>query len=105
MTHASCALPLRLPGQTGFQVTPIRIGCTLLGNSPETLAYSVAEDQAIATLTEAFRSPINFPDTATAYGDGESERRIGVVLRNLSAAWLHAGDQSRPRSDDWRFQR
>jgi Predicted oxidoreductases (related to aryl-alcohol dehydrogenases) len=50
---------------------------------PETFAYSVAEDQAIATLTEAFRSPINFLDTAAAYGDGESERRIGIVLRNL----------------------
>jgi Predicted oxidoreductases (related to aryl-alcohol dehydrogenases) len=83
MTHASPTLPLRPLGQTGFQVTPICIGCAPLGNMPETFAYSVAEDQAIATLTEAFRSPINFLDTAAAYGDGESERRIGIVLRNL----------------------
>lgn len=83
MTHASHSLPLRPLGHTGFQVTPICIGCAPLGNMPETFAYSVAEDQAIATLTEAFRSPINFLDTAAAYGDGESERRIGVVLRNL----------------------
>ncbi len=83
MTHASPTLPLRPLGHTGFQVTPICIGCAPLGNMPETFAYGVAEDQAIATLTEAFRSPINFLDTAAAYGDGESERRIGIVLRNL----------------------
>jgi D-threo-aldose 1-dehydrogenase len=43
----------------------------------------VPEDQALATLRAVFASPINFVDTAAAYGDGESERRIGVVLREL----------------------
>jgi D-threo-aldose 1-dehydrogenase len=70
-------------GRTGFQVTPLCIGCAPLGNMPETFAYSVAEEQAIATLTEALRSPINFLDTAAAYGDGESERRIGKVLQMI----------------------
>ena len=50
---------------------------------PETFAYSVAEDRALATLRAAFSSPINFADTAAIYGDGESERRIGIVLREL----------------------
>jgi D-threo-aldose 1-dehydrogenase len=50
---------------------------------PETFAFSVAEEQALATLRSAFSSPINFLDTAAAYGDGESERRIGLVLREL----------------------
>ena len=31
----------------------------------------------------AFASPITFIDTAASYGDGESERRIGIVLREL----------------------
>jgi D-threo-aldose 1-dehydrogenase len=50
---------------------------------PEAFAYSVAEEQAPATLRAAFSSPINFSDMAGAYGDGESERRIGIVLREL----------------------
>jgi D-threo-aldose 1-dehydrogenase len=30
-----------------------------------------------------FNSPINFIDTAYSYGDGESERRIGIAIREL----------------------
>lgn len=83
MSDPSSNLPRRPFGRTGFQVTPLCIGCAPLGNMPETFAYGVAEEQAIATLTEAFRSPINFLDTAAAYGDGESERRIGKVMRMI----------------------
>jgi D-threo-aldose 1-dehydrogenase len=50
---------------------------------PETFAYSVAEEQALATIQAIFASPINFIDTAASYGDGESERRLGIVLREL----------------------
>jgi D-threo-aldose 1-dehydrogenase len=50
---------------------------------PDTFAYSVPEDQALATLRAAFAGPINFLDTAASYGDGESERRIGLVLKEL----------------------
>lgn len=50
---------------------------------PESFGYAVPEEQALATLRLAFRSPVNFLDTAAAYGDGESERRIGLVLREL----------------------
>jgi D-threo-aldose 1-dehydrogenase len=74
-------LPLRTLGKTGLQVTPLCVGCAELGNMPETFAYSVAEDQALATVRAALDSPINFLDTSAAYGDGESERRLGLVLR------------------------
>ncbi|GAC1315065.1 MAG: aldo/keto reductase [Chloroflexota bacterium] len=50
---------------------------------PETFGYTVAEDLALDTLRVAFRSPIAWIDTAAAYGDGESEHRIGIVLREL----------------------
>jgi D-threo-aldose 1-dehydrogenase len=66
-----------------LRVTPLCIGCAPLGNMPETFAYDVAQEQALATLRACFQSPINFLDTAAAYGDGESERRIGLVLREL----------------------
>jgi D-threo-aldose 1-dehydrogenase len=48
---------------------------------PESFAYTVAEEPALATVRAFLDSEINFLDTAASYGDGESERRIGVVLR------------------------
>jgi D-threo-aldose 1-dehydrogenase len=68
-------------GSTGLQVTGLCIGCAPLGNMPETFAYAVAEEQALATIRAIFDGPITFLDTAASYGDGESERRIGLVLR------------------------
>jgi D-threo-aldose 1-dehydrogenase len=79
----SDSLEKRPLGSTGLQVTPLCIGCAPLGNMPETFAYEVAEEQALSTVRAFFNSPINFLDTAASYGDGESERRIGVVLREL----------------------
>ncbi|HUE75777.1 MAG TPA: aldo/keto reductase [Chloroflexota bacterium] len=76
-------LPLRQLGRTGLMVHTVCIGCAPLGDMPNTFAYSVSDDQALATIRAAFRGPINFLDTAASYGDGESERRIGLVIREL----------------------
>jgi D-threo-aldose 1-dehydrogenase len=62
---------------------PVCLGCAPLGNMPDTFTYGVDEQQALATLRAAFGGPLNFLDTAAAYGDGESERRIGLALREL----------------------
>lgn len=70
-------------GNTGLTVSPLCIGCAPLGNMPETFAYGVEEEQALTTIRVIFAGPINFVDTAASYGDGESERRLGVVLREL----------------------
>lgn len=70
-------------GNTGLMVTPVCIGCAPLGDMPDTFAYSVADEQALETFRAAFRHPINFMDTAASYGDGEAERRAGVVLKEL----------------------
>jgi D-threo-aldose 1-dehydrogenase len=48
---------------------------------PETFGYGVEEGRAIRTLEAVLEGPINFLDTAASYGDGESERRIGEVLK------------------------
>jgi D-threo-aldose 1-dehydrogenase len=70
-------------GKTGLAVTPLCIGCAPLGNMPDTFNYGVSEEQALATIRAIFAGPINFIDTAASYGDGESERRLGIVLREL----------------------
>jgi len=77
------ALARRPFGSTGIDVPPISIGCAPLGNMPDTFAYSVPEEDAVATILAALDSPINYIDTAAAYGDGESERRIGLALGQL----------------------
>ena len=76
------AFPRHPFGQTGLRVTPICLGCAPLASMPE-LFYPVPEEQAFNVLRATFTSPINFLDTAAAYGDGESERRIGIVLREI----------------------
>ncbi|TDF92785.1 aldo/keto reductase [Paenibacillus piri] len=71
----------RLLGRTGLLVSPLCIGGAPLGDMPETFNYSTTEENALATIRAAFAGPINFLDTAAAYGDGESERRIGKVIK------------------------
>jgi len=80
MTHQD-SWGKRVLGSTGLMVDPLCLGCAELGNMPEAFAYSVSEDQALATVRAFFDGPINFLDTAYSYGDGESERRIGLVLQ------------------------
>src|SRR5437764_4710281 len=70
-------------GSTGLQVTPICIGTAPLGSMPETFDYEVPEERALTTIRAFFAGPFNFLDTAASYGDGESERRIGIVLHEL----------------------
>src|SRR3989454_464780 len=82
-TQASGPLALRPLGSTGLQVTPICIGSAPLGSMPETFAYEVPEERALATIRAFFAGPLNFLDTAASYGHGESERRIGIILREL----------------------
>jgi D-threo-aldose 1-dehydrogenase len=75
--------PRRPLGKTGLGVTSLCIGCAPLGNMAETFGYTVNEEQALATIRTIFDGPINFIDTAASYGNGESERRLGIVLREL----------------------
>src|SRR5437762_12074199 len=82
-SEASGPLALRPLGSTGLQVTPICIGSAPLGSMPETFTYEVPEERALATVRAFFAGPFNFLDTAASYGVGESERRLGIVIREL----------------------
>lgn len=74
----------RVPfGKHSLKVPPIAVGCAPLGNMPEAFAYGVTEADAHATVRALLASPFNYIDTAAHYGDGESERRIGHVLREM----------------------
>lgn len=70
-------------GSSTLTVPPIAIGCAPLGNMEETFLYSVSEADAIATIKAGLTSPLDYIDTAALYGDGESERRIGLALADI----------------------
>jgi len=73
----------RTLGSTGLSVSPVCVGCAPLGDMPETFEYSVGKERARDTLRAVLGNPVNFLDTAASYGDGESERRIGEVLKEM----------------------
>jgi D-threo-aldose 1-dehydrogenase len=76
-------LKKRTLGTTGLSVPPLCVGGAPLGDMPDTFDFSVDTERALKTLRAVFRSGIDFLDTAAAYGDGEGERRIGEVLREM----------------------
>ena len=92
-------------GRTGLMVPPISVGCAPIGNMPETFGYGVSVADAVATIREALASPIPYIDTAALYGDGESERRVGLALRELggmpAGAVLQTKQGRDPATDDY----
>ena len=97
----------RVPlGKSGLMVPPIAVGCAELADMPEAFGYSVPEDRAFETVWELLRGPLNFIDTAAWYGDGESERRIGLALREIGGlpegAILETKAGRDPNGDDFR---
>ena len=65
---------LRSLGRTGIQATEIGLGCARMGMADRTDA------NAIAGIRLAIEHGINYLDTSTGYG--ESERRVGLALRD-----------------------
>lgn len=68
----------RTLGRTGIRISPIALGCMSLCSGP---TYDdIPQQQAIDTVHAAIDAGINFFDTAPMYGEGESERRLGLAL-------------------------
>lgn len=63
------------PGRLG-------LGCAPLGG----LYRGVTDAEAVDTVEEALAHGVSFFDTAPAYGDGASERRLGLGLRGTTGA-------------------
>jgi len=76
-------LKRRTFGSSSLEVPSIAVGCAPLGDMRDTFGYSVSEADAIATVKTALASSIDYIDTAAWYGDGESERRIGLAFKEL----------------------
>jgi len=68
-------------GSTGITVSPFCVGTAAWGVTSPIHGVAVSERDAVATVLRAFDSPVNILDTSNNYGDGESERRIGLAVR------------------------
>lgn len=80
---ASNTLPSRTLGRTGAKVSILAFGC-----GSRFLMYK-DEESAAAILNRAIDSGISYLDTAFAYGDGESESRVGQVMASRrKEVWL-----------------
>src|SRR5512147_2594153 len=69
----------RTLGKTGLKVSALGFGC---GNVGGLMVRGTPADQERA-VARAVELGINYFDTAPLYGDGESERNLGRVLRTL----------------------
>ena len=79
----SAMLPSRVLGRTGAKVSILAFGC-----GSRFLMYK-DEERATAILNRAIDSGITYLDTAFAYGDGESESRVGQVMAmRRKEVWL-----------------
>ncbi len=66
-------------GKTGFEITEIGIGTWQVGGKwGDPFSHSNAD----RILNTAIDNGINFIDTADVYGDGESEKAVGRVVRS-----------------------
>jgi uncharacterized protein len=79
----TATLPSRTLGRTGAKVSILAFGC-----GSRFLAYK-EEDKASQALNRAVDLGITYLDTAYAYGDGESETRVGRVMASRRKdVWL-----------------
>lgn len=74
-------LPLSPLGSTGLQVTSVTLGGGPLGSMPVLFGNDVPERDAIELVGAALDAGIRTIDTSNGYSAGESERRIGIALR------------------------
>ena len=77
----------RVLGKTGLSVSVLRFGCGAVGGL---MVKGTASDQERA-VARAMEFGINYFDTAPMYGNGESERNFGRVLRNLNRPKVYVG--------------
>jgi aryl-alcohol dehydrogenase-like predicted oxidoreductase len=69
----------RLLGKTGFEISEIGTGTWQVGGK---WGSSFNHGNADAILNSAIDNGVNFIDTADVYGDGESEKAVGRLVRS-----------------------
>jgi L-galactose dehydrogenase/L-glyceraldehyde 3-phosphate reductase len=80
-------MEMRVFGRTGMQLSVLGFGCGAVGGL---MVRGNPVDQE-RTIGRAIAAGVNYFDTAVLYGNGESEKNLGRVLRNLKATNVVVG--------------
>src|SRR5579864_8366790 len=90
-------MQLRIFGRTKMQLSVLGFGCGAVGG------FMVRGDPAEqeATIARALAAGINYFDTAVQYGNGESEKNLGRVLRKLKPNNIAVGTKVRLPPEDY----
>jgi aryl-alcohol dehydrogenase-like predicted oxidoreductase len=84
-------MQLRVFGRTKMQVSVLGFGCGAVGGFM--VRGDPAEQERV--VARALAAGVNYFDTAVQYGDGESEKNLGRVLRKLKPANAIVGTKVR----------
>ena len=85
----------RTLGRTGLEVSEVGFGC---GNVGGLMVRGEHGDQ-VKAVARAMELGINYFDTASQYGDGQSETNLGRVLNELNAQ-VYVGTKYRLTAND-----
>ena len=84
-------MEMRAFGRTGLQVSVLGFGCGAVGGL---MVRGDPADQE-RTVAQALAAGVNYFDTAVQYGNGESEKNLGRILRKLKPASVVVGTKVR----------
>src|SRR3954454_20624673 len=88
-------MQMRTFGRTGLRLSVLGFGCGAVGGL---MVRGDPADQE-RTVARALAAGVNYFDTAVLYGDGESEKNLGRVLRKLNPADAVVGTKVRVPPD------
>lgn len=90
-------MQLRVFGRTGMQLSVLGFGCGAVGG------FMVRGDPADQDriIARAIAAGVNYFDTAVQYGNGESEKNLGRILRKLKPANAIVGTKVRVQLADF----
>src|SRR5262245_59210643 len=89
-------MELRVFGRTGMRLSVLGFGCGAVGG----LMVRGAPSDQERTIAEALDAGVNYFDTAPLYGNGESEKNLGRVFKELKPKNAIVGTKVRLRSDE-----
>jgi aryl-alcohol dehydrogenase-like predicted oxidoreductase len=87
----------RIFGRSGMRFSILGFGCGAVGGL---MVRGDPADQERA-VARALEAGVNYFDTAVQYGDGESEKNLGRVLKKLHPADVVVGTKVRLKSSDF----
>ena len=90
-------MQMRVFGRTGMKISALGFGCGAVGGI---MVRGDPADQE-RTVARALDVGVNYFDTAVLYGDGESEKNLGRILKKLKPADAVVGTKVRLRPADF----